>query len=68
MSKLIAGAILALAAATMAPGALAASDCTRDYAQCLNDSYDLTGAFQSMADLECGAEYANCVASKLKFW
>ena len=64
MTKLI--AVLALAAATVAfsprPMAAQDADCTRNYTSCLNDSYDMEGILQTMADIECFSEYLGCIA------
>lgn len=68
MTRLILIVTLALAALPLAARPLAASDCTREYAGCLNDAYDLTGALRTMADVECGAAYVGCLGSRLRFW
>jgi hypothetical protein len=65
MTKLILTLALAMGAATFVPRPLAADECTRAYIQCLNDSYDLTGWFQTMADIECFAGYVGCVAKNV---
>ena len=67
MRKLIVVLSLVVGTVAFAPRAVTAqeADCSRDYVQCLNDSYDLEGIFQTMADLECAAEYAGCVARKI---
>lgn len=67
MKKLIAVLTLVVAAAALAPRPAAAqeADCTRNYAQCLNDSYDLPGFLQKMADIECFAEYLGCVSKDI---
>lgn len=67
MRKLIAVFTLALASVAFAPRPAAAqeADCTYDYVQCLNDSYELKGALQTMADIECFADYLACTASAL---
>ena len=67
MKKVI--VVLTLAAATVAfsprPVAAQEADCTREYMACLNDSYDLDGWLQKLADLECFAEYTGCVAKSI---
>ena len=67
MRKLIAVLTLAVMAVPIAPRAAEAeeADCTNQYVACLNDSYHLEGILQSMADLECFAEYTGCVTRKL---
>jgi len=67
MTRIILMLTLALAAVPLAPRP-AAAECTTDYARCLSDSYYLKGVLQVMSDIECGAEYVNCVGSKLRFW
>ncbi len=66
MRKLIAVLTLALATVALAPRPAAAqeADCTRNYVSCLNDSYDLEGIFQTMADIECFTEYLGCIATE----
>lgn len=63
MRKLIAVLTLAVATVALAPRPAAAqeADCTKNYVSCLNDSYQLSGWLQTMADLECFAEYTSCV-------
>lgn len=68
MTKLIIILTLALGAISIDTSPAAAESCTDGYVQCLNDSWDLDGALQKMADIECAAEYTGCVASKLRFW
>ena len=68
MTKLILITAIAAAGAVLAPRPAAAQSCTDGYVTCLNDSYDLTGALQTMADVECFAAYTSCVGSKIKFW
>ncbi len=64
MRRLILGlALVGLVAA--APRPVAAEDCARGYAQCLNDNWDLTGMLQVLSDVECGAEYVGCVRRKV---
>ncbi len=67
MKKLIAVLTLAVTTVALAPRPAAAqeADCTKQYVQCLNDSYDLDGWLQRMADLECFAEYTGCVAKAI---
>lgn len=52
---------LTIAALTMNPAPAAASSCTRDYMKCLNDTHDLSGFFEYLANLECGLKLANCL-------
>ena len=67
MKKVIAVLTLAVAAVAFAPRPVAAQevDCTRAYIACLNDSYDLSGWLQRLADLECFAEYSGCLAKSI---
>jgi hypothetical protein len=62
MSKLILMLTVIAGAALVAPSPVAAEDCTREYMQCLNDTYDLDGWLQTLADIECFAIYTGCVA------
>ena len=64
MMKLVMTLAVAAGALTFAPGQAAASDCTQQYVKCLNDTWYYSGFLQEMADLECSAEYAGCVARK----
>ncbi len=61
MTKLMMIAVMAGSALTLAPRPAAASDCTRQYTKCLNDTWDLSGMLQVMADVECFAEYTGCI-------
>ena len=47
-----------------------AVNCTDQYASCLNSAsaYIDAPVLRTMAETECGFEYAGCVARKLKFW
>ncbi len=65
MRKLIPLLAIVVGAAAFAPQPVAAAECTRQYMQCLNDSYDLEGLYQVLADLECGARYAGCLAASV---
>ena len=67
MKKLIAVLTLAVATVALGPRPMAAqsADCTTDYVSCLNDTHHLEGWLQTMADLECFAEYSGCVAKKI---
>jgi hypothetical protein len=65
MSKVILTLSLAMAAAVFVPQPVAAEDCTRQYMRCLNDTWDTSGWLRVLADLECGAQYAGCVAGLL---
>lgn len=62
MSKLILMLTVVAGAAVVAPSPVAASECTREYITCLNDTYDLDGWLQTLADIECFAGYTGCVA------
>jgi hypothetical protein len=42
-----------------------ATDCTKGFERCLNDTWDRTGLLRLMADIECTAEYIGCVRRKL---
>lgn len=61
MTKMMMIAMIAGSALALGPGPVAAADCTRQYTKCLNDTWDLKGALQVMADVECFAEYTGCV-------
>ena len=64
MMKLIAGLTMMLSVAAFSPQPAAAADCTAEYTKCLNDTYELDGWLQVMADVECGADYAACIMKK----
>jgi hypothetical protein len=64
MTKFALTLVVAASALTFAPGPAAAADCTKQYVKCLNDTWYYTGMLKEMADLECSAEYAGCVAKK----
>lgn len=64
MTKVLAGLAIAASAVAFAPQPVAAASCTQQYTKCLNDTWFYTGELQRMADLECSAEYAGCVAKK----
>jgi hypothetical protein len=61
MTKLILIAATAAVAAVAAPRPVAAEDCVKGYEQCLNDTYDTSGATRILADIECFAGYVGCV-------
>lgn len=67
MRKIIVVLTLTVVPVAFAPRAAVAedADCTRDYAECLNDSHDLDGVLQTLADIECMADYTGCVARKV---
>jgi hypothetical protein len=67
MNKGIAVLTLALATVAFAPRPVAAqeADCTKNYTKCLNDSYELSGVLQKMADIECFSEYLGCVGKSI---
>lgn len=62
MKKLLLMLMIAASAAMVPAQPVSAQECTRGYMQCLNDTWDLTGIFQIMADIECFAGYLKCVA------
>lgn len=68
MTKLIIVLSVALGAIALDATPASAASCTKQYEQCLNDSWDTEGLTRHLADLECGAEYTGCVAAKLRFW
>ncbi|MBW3554010.1 MAG: hypothetical protein KY466_10890 [Gemmatimonadetes bacterium] len=53
---------LAATAAPFAPAAVAAQECTDAYVKCLNDTHELTGVLQTLADIECFSAYLRCVS------
>lgn len=66
MMKFMIAVAVGVGALAFAPQPVAAdAECTRQYNQCLNDSWDLEGWSQTMADIECFAEYTGCVAKKV---
>jgi hypothetical protein len=65
MTKLIATLAVVATAAMAVPQPLAAADCTREYMQCLNDSWDLDGVYRYLADIECYSKYVGCVAKNV---
>lgn len=66
MTRMLLMLMVAASAAMLAPNPAAASGCTDGYVRCLNDTYDLTGALRTLADVECFAAYSGCVARS--FW
>lgn len=66
MTKLIIILSAALGAVAIGVSPASAESCVEQYQKCLNDSWDTSGALRLLADLECGAEYAGCVAAKLR--
>lgn len=54
---------LAATAAAFTPSALAAQECTEGYVKCLNDTHELEGVLQTLADIECFADYLRCVSA-----
>jgi hypothetical protein len=68
MTKLIIILSVAIGALTLGVDPVSAASCTTQYEKCLNDSWDTEGVTQLMADVECAAEYAGCVGSKIIFW
>ncbi|MFW6202216.1 MAG: hypothetical protein ACOC8B_06545 [Gemmatimonadota bacterium] len=66
---IIALAVLAFSLAAAPDAALASDpDCTEQYSDCIEEAGLLDSPFQEMADVECAAEYAGCVAKKLIAW
>lgn len=61
MTKLMLMFTIVAGAALLTPQEVEAADCTRQYSQCLNDSYDTSGLLRHLADLECGVRYAACL-------
>ena len=68
MTKVIAVFSLAAVLTVAAPRDVLAGPCTDDYTLCIAEAGLLAEPFQSMADVECGANYVGCVARALKFW
>ncbi len=64
MTKLMITLTVGVSALAFAPQEAAATDCTDGYHQCLNDTWHYTGISQTMADMECFAEYVGCVGRK----
>ena len=54
---------LAATAASFTPAALAAQECTDGYVKCLNDTHELRGLLQTLADIECFSGYLRCVSA-----
>ena len=54
---------LAATAAAFTPAAVAAQACTGGYVKCLNDTHELKGLLQTMADIECFSGYLRCVSA-----
>lgn len=67
MRKLVAVLTVVTAAVALAPRPVAAqeAECTDNYVKCLNDTYNLKGLLQVMADVECFADYVGCVAADI---
>lgn len=65
MTKLMITLMVGASGLAFAPQEAAASDCTDGYYGCLNDTWHYTGVAQTMADIECFAEYVGCVGSKV---
>ncbi|HUG40179.1 MAG TPA: hypothetical protein VMM12_06835 [Longimicrobiales bacterium] len=53
---------LAATAAASTPRPVAAQECTDGYVKCLNDTHELTGVLQTLADIECFSKYLRCVS------
>lgn len=62
MRKIMMALTLAASAAPFTPAALAAQECTDGYVKCLNDTHELEGFLQTMADIECFSGYLRCVS------
>lgn len=65
MMKAMLAVMIGASAVAFAPQPVAASDCTDGYVKCLNDTHDLSGWLQTLADIECAAEYTGCVSQKV---
>lgn len=52
---------LVLATGMTIPAPAAAAPCTAGYMKCLNDSYDMRGFAEYLANLECGIGYVGCL-------
>ena len=62
MKKLMLAVALAIGAAGLTPQPVAAeADCSNEYVKCLNDSHELTGLLQTLADIECFSDYTACL-------
>lgn len=64
MTKLMIALAVGASALAFTPQDAAAAECTDGYHKCLNDSWHYTGISQTMADIECFAEYVGCVGRK----
>lgn len=53
---------LAATAASFTARPLAAQECTDGYVKCLNDTHELRGVLQTLADIECFSKYLRCVS------
>ena len=62
MKKKLMVLALAATAASLTPAAVAAQACTDGYVKCLNDTHELKGFLQTMADVECFSGYLRCVS------
>lgn len=65
MYKLLIAFVVGASALTFSPQPVAAANCTREYQQCLNDSWDTSGATRELANIECAAGYYGCVRKKI---
>lgn len=61
MTKTTLMLVLAALAVPLTAASLAAQECTEGYVTCLNDTWYLTGLLQTMADIECFADYLTCL-------
>jgi hypothetical protein len=61
-------AIMTMVGTLSAPAASAQTSCTDQYMACINVAGQLKEPYMSLADAECGLEYAGCLGRKLKFW
>lgn len=62
---LILTALLIAAGVVLPARADAAVPCTDGYEMCLNDSHDKRGWAELLANLECGAQFARCIADTI---
>lgn len=65
MMKFMLAMTVGASALAFGPQPVAAANCTENYNKCLNDSWYYEGVTQTLADIECFAEYAGCVRRKL---
>lgn len=63
--KLVPLALVIAAGVTTMPAPAAAAPCTSGYQRCLNDSYEMKGFAEYLANLECGVRFAGCLMAVL---